>query len=160
MSKWYRKITSNPDDLTPLVDAVLFFEKELELAKYETKLEGKIEKVSSRLSGVMAHRYGQLQEIESILRYLEIKMTKVKGTAYKMYLEGYNRTLSSRDAEKYADADDKVIEVAMLINQVSLLRNSYHAITKGLDVMQYQIGHLVKLKTAGLEDYEVGAKND
>lgn len=157
MSKWYRKISANPDDLVPLVDAVLYFENELEIAKYETKLSGSVEKASATLSGIMAHRFGQLQEVEAILRFLEIRMTKIKGTAYKMYLEGYNRTLSSRDAEKYADADDSVIEIAMLINQVALIRNSYHSITKGLDIKHWQINNLVKLKTAGLEDYEVQA---
>jgi hypothetical protein len=139
----------------PLVDAVAWFEQELVKAKLEVKLRGSVEKASAMLPGVTEERFSQLQEVEAILRYLEIRMTKVKGTAFKKYLEGYNRTLTSRDAEKYADADDSVIEVAMLINQVALLRNSYQSIMKGLDVKHWQINNLVKLKTAGLEDYEV-----
>ena len=63
--------------------------------------------------------------------------------------------MSSRDAEKYADADDKVIELALLINQTALVRNAYLAIMKGLDAKSFQIHNLVKLKAAGMEDYEV-----
>lgn len=160
MSRWYSRITADPTDLMPLVDAVAWFEQELVKAKLEVKLRGSVEKASAMLPGVTEERFSQLQEVEAILRYLEIRMTKVKGTAFKKYLEGYNRTLTSRDAEKYADADDSVIEVAMLINQVALIRNSYQSIMKGLDVKHWQINNLVKLKTAGLEDYEVNINNN
>ena len=155
MSRWYSKITENPNDFSPLVDAILYFESELEEAKYETKLKGSLVNASSRLSGITAERFGQLQEVEAILRYLEIRMTQVKGAAFKKYLEHYNRALSSRDAEKYADADDKVIEIALLVNQIALVRNQYLAVMKGLDAKNWQIGNLTKLKAAGFEDYEV-----
>ena len=121
----------------------------------ETKLKGSLEKASSRLPGITAHRFGQLQEVEAILKYLQIRFDQVKGAAFKKYFESYARTLSSRDAEKYADADDKVIEIALLINQIALVRNQYLAIMKGLDSKNWQISNLTRLKAAGFEDYEV-----
>lgn len=154
MSLWYSKVTANENDFSPLVDAIVYFEHELEEARTEVKLKGSVEKASARLSGIMTHRFGQLQEVEAILRYLEIRLSKVKGAAFKKFLEGYQKVLSSRDAEKYAEADDKVIELALLINQTALVRNQYLAIMKGLDAKSFQIHNLVKLKTAGMEDYE------
>lgn len=155
MSNWYSKITANENDFNPLVDAIIHFENEFEQAKLEVKLKGSVESASSRLPGIMAHRFGQLQELEAILRYLEIRLSKAKGVAFKKYLEGYHRTMSSRDAEKYADADDRVIELALLINQTALVRNQFLAVMKGLDTKSFQIHNLVKLKTAGMEDFEV-----
>lgn len=155
MAKWYNKVTADPNDFAPLVDAIEYFENELETARFEVKLKGSVEKASSRLPGQVEQRFAQLQEIEAILKYLEIRMDKIKGAAFKKYLESYQRALSSRDAEKYADADDSVIEVALLINQVALLRNQYLAIMKGLDVKHWQINNLTKLKVAGMEDFEV-----
>lgn len=155
MNKWYSRVSADPNDFTPLVDAILFFEAELEEARLETRLKGSLEKASSRLPGITAHRFGQLQEVEAILKYLSIRMDQVKGAAFKKYLEHYQRSLSSRDAEKYADADDKVIEIALLINQIALVRNQYLAIMKGLDAKNWQISNLTKLKAAGFEDYEV-----
>ena len=39
-----------------------------------------------------------------------------------------------------------------LINEVALLRNKWLGIMKGLDAKQWQLGHIVKLRTAGMED--------
>jgi hypothetical protein len=50
------------------------------------------------------------------------------------------------------DGEDSVINLTQLVNQFSLLRNRYLGILKGLDVKQWQIGHITKLRTAGLED--------
>lgn len=155
MSKWYNRITASPDDFMPLVAAIEFFENELVTARTEVVLKGSVEKASSRLPGQVEQRFSQLQEVEAILKYLEIRMNKVKGAAFKKFLESYQRALSSRDAEKYADADDSVIELALLINQIALVRNSYLSIMKGLDVKHWQINNLTKLKAAGMEDYEV-----
>ncbi len=155
MSKWYSRVTEDPNDLSPLIDAIDYFESELEIAKTETKLKGSIEKASARLPGITTERFGQLQEVEAILKYLQIRMDKVKSEAFRKYLENYNRSLSSRDAEKFADGDKEVVELALLINRVALVRNMYLAIMKGLDSKNWQISNLTKLKAAGFEDYEV-----
>jgi hypothetical protein len=155
MSKWYSRVTADPQDYSPLIDAIAHFETELEAARLETFLKGSLEKASSRLPGITTLRFGQLQEVEAILKYLNIRFDQVKGAAFKKYLEGYARSLSSRDAEKYADADDKVIEIALLINQIALVRNQYLAIMKGLDSKNWQISNLTRLKAAGFEDYSI-----
>ena len=156
MSRWYNRITStSPYDAEALINAIDYFESELAVARTEVKLKGSIEKASSRLPGITTERFGQLQEVEAILRLLNILMDKAKAAAFKQYLEGYNRALSSRDADKYAEADDKVIELALLVNQVALVRNQYLAIMKGLDAKNWQISNLTRLKAAGFEDYEV-----
>ena len=70
-------------------------------------------------------------------------------------MESYARSLSSRDAEKYADGEDEVIDFELIINEVALLRNRWLGIMKGLDTKQWQLGHIVKLRTAGMEDVVV-----
>lgn len=154
-NKWYARVTAVPGDYTPLVDAIIHFETELEEARREVRLKGSLEKASSRLPGITTERFGQLQEVESILRYLEIRMSEVKGAAFKKYFEHYQKSLSAREASMYADADAKVIEIALLINQIALVRNQYLAIMKGLDAKNWQISNLTKLKAAGFEDYSV-----
>lgn len=156
MSLWYGKVTADPNNLSPLVDAIVYYEREIEEARGEVKLKGSVERASTQLPGIMTHRFGQLQEVEAILNYLNIRLTKLKGAAFKKYLEAYKRALSSRDAEKYAEADDSVIDTALLINQVALVRNQYLGIMKGLDTKSFQIHNIVKLKAAGMEDYDAG----
>src|SRR5690606_11002208 len=101
-----------------------------EEAKREVKLRGSVEKASAQLPGIVEHRFNQYQEVEAILRFLEIQHTRSRSAAFKRFLENYNRALSSRDAEKYADGDKEVIELAMLINQVALVRNTYMGVMK------------------------------
>lgn len=140
------------DDLGEIVPCINYFEDQLEQARFECKLKGSLEKSSAALPGVTEHRFNQLQEIEAILEHLNIELRKERSRVFRKYLETYNRQLSSRDAEKYVDGEDSVITLTHLANQFSLLRNRYLGILKGLDVKQWQIGHIIRLRTAGMED--------
>lgn len=149
MSTWFNTVT---DDLAKIVDCLSYYESELEDAKYECGIKGSLEKASASLPGITEYRFNQLQEIEAILEHLNINLRKERSKVFRKYLESYNRQLSSRDAEKFVDGGDSVITLTHLVNQFSLLRNKYLGILKGLDVKQWQIGHITKLRTAGLED--------
>lgn len=146
---WYSKIT---DDLAVLPDFIAFYENELIDAKREVLIKGNIEKNVAYLPGITEHRFNQLQEIEAVLNYLHIQLRKLKRKYFKKYLENYNRQLAPRDAEKYAEGEDEVIDFEVLINEVSLLRNRYLGILKGIDAKQWRLGDIVKLRVAGLED--------
>lgn len=150
---WYRKIT---DDLAALPDFITFYEAELIQAKAEVQITGNIEKNVAHLPGITEHRFNQLQDIEAVLNYLNIQLRKLKRKHFKKYLENYNRQLTPRDAEKYADGEDEVIDFEILINEVSLLRNRYLGILKGIDAKQWRLGDIVKLRVAGLEDAMIG----
>ncbi|SVA41542.1 uncharacterized protein METZ01_LOCUS94396, partial [marine metagenome] len=92
-------------------------------ARREVKIKGNIEKNSTQLPAYVELRFGQLQEIEAILEHLNITLRKKRSQYLRKYLENYNKVLSSRDAEKYADGEDEIVAVGELINQVALVRN-------------------------------------
>lgn len=152
MSGWYNKVVAN---LATLPDFISFYEKELESAKFETHIRGNVEKNLAGLPGITEQRFNQLQEIESVLKFLEIQLRKIRSTAFKKYLENYNRALSSRDAERYVDGEADVIDMETLINEVALLRNRWLGIMKALESKNFMMGHLVRLKTAGMEDFTI-----
>jgi hypothetical protein len=149
---WYTRITT---DLSVIPDFILHYESELEQAKWDVRVKGKVETNISNLPGVTEHRFNQLQEIEAVLNYLNIQLRKLRRKYFQKYLEGYNRALTSRDAEKYVDGEDEVIDFEVLINEVALLRNKWLGIMKGIDSKQWQLGHIVRLRTAGMEDITV-----
>ncbi len=149
MSTWYNKVG---DDLGNIIDCIAYFEDELENARYECTIKGSLEKSSAALPGITEHRFNQLQEIEAILEHLNIELRKERSKVFRKYLEAYNRQLSSRDAEKFVDGEESVITLTHLCNQFSLLRNKFLGIMKGLDTKQWQIGHITRLRTAGMED--------
>jgi hypothetical protein len=146
---WYNKVV---DDLGSIVESLQYYEAQLEEAKYECSIKGSLEKSSASLPGITEHRFNQLQEIEAILEHLNIELRKERSKIFRKYLESYNRQLSSRDAEKFVDGEESVITLTHLCNQYALIRNKYLGIMKGLDTKQWQIGHITRLRTAGMED--------
>lgn len=150
---WYNRLTSDPDDLSLLPDAVDYYESQLEEAREEIKISGGFQRQAAELPGIMEYRFSQLQEIDAILSFLTMKREKAHHKAFKMFLESYNRSLTSRDAERYANADDMVFELSLLVNQINLLKQKFLGVTKGLETKHYQLGYLSRLKAAGLEDY-------
>ena len=150
---WYTKISQ---DLSVIPDFITYYESELNSAKNEVKIYGNVEKNIANLPGVTEHRFNQLQEIEAVLNYLNIQLRKIRRKHFQKYLEAYNRALTSRDAEKYVDGEDEVIDFETIINEVALLRNRWLGIMKGLEAKQWQMGHIVKLRTAGMEDITIG----
>ena len=146
---WYNRVVN---DLGELPAFIAYYEAELEKARKEARISGIIEINLKEMPGITEHRFNQLQEIEAVLEFLNIQLRKIRRKHFQKYLEGYARALSSRDAEKYVDGEDDVIDFETLINEVSLLRNKWLGIHKGLDNKQWMLGHIVKLRTAGMED--------
>ena len=149
---WYSKVVAS---LGAIPDFIQHYERELEEAKRDCRIGGLVEKNISALPGITEHRFNQLQEIEAVLNYLNIQLRKIRRKHFQKYLEAYARALTSRDAEKYVDGEDEVIDFETIINEVALLRNKWLGILKGLDAKQWQMGHIVRLRTAGMEDIQV-----
>lgn len=149
---WYNKIVQ---DMGNIPDALEYFENELTGAKKDVKISGVLEKNATALPGIVEHRFNQLQELEAILQHLNIQLRKLRRKHFKKYLESYNRALSARDAEKYVDGEDEVVDLETVINEVALVRNKWLGVIKGLDVKQFQVSNVIRLRTAGMEDVTV-----
>jgi len=146
---WHAKISK---DIAYLPNCLDFFYNELSSAKLEVKIYGNIEKASSSLPGIVEHRFNQLQEIEAILEYLNIELRRIRSKVFKKYLENYQRALSSRDVEKYVDGEADVVDMEKIINEFAMLRNQWLGIVKALEIKQWQLSNIIKLRTSGLED--------
>jgi hypothetical protein len=149
---WYTKINR---DLSTIPDFILHFESELDSAKRDTSIYGNIEKNLAALPGITEQRFNQLQEIEAVLNFLNIQLRKIRRKHFQKYLESYNRVLTSRDAEKYVDGEEEVIDFETIINEVALIRNRWLGVMKGLDSKNFMLGHITRLRTAGMEDASI-----
>ena len=146
---WYSKISQ---DLSLLPDAVDYYNIELEAARADARIKGNIEKAAASMPGIVEQRFNQLQEIEAILEFLNIELRQIKSQYFKKYLENYQRALSSRDCDRYVEGEQDVVDFEKIINEFALLRNKWLGITKALDIKQWQLSNVIKLRTAGLED--------
>jgi len=152
MINWYSRVTQ---DIGNIPDAILWYENELGEARKETRLFGNLEKQAANLPGIVEERFGQLQEIEAILEYLNIELRRTRSKFFKQYLENYQRALSSRDVEKYVDGEADVVDFEKIINEFTMLRNKWLGVMKGIDMKQWQITNITKLRVAGMEDASI-----
>ena len=146
---WYSKVSK---DISHLPDCIEYYYGQLDEARKEVKVYGNLEKASAQLPGIVEQRFNQLQEIEGVLEYLNIELRRTRSKAFKKYLENYQRALSSRDVEKYVDGEADVVDMEKIINEFAMLRNQWLGIIKALDIKQWQLSNIIKLRTAGLED--------
>ena len=149
---WYNRVANNLGEIPAFID---YYERELIAARANVKISGKVEKELSNLPGETEYRFNQLQEIEAVLEHLNIQLRKIRQKHYKKYLEAYQRALTSRDAEKYAEAEDEVIDMETIINEVALLRNKWLGVMKGIESKNFMLGHVIRLRVAGMEDLTV-----
>mgnify|MGYP001360583769 CR=1 FL=1 len=152
MINWYNEVSRN---LAKIPDCVAYYDKELIVAKSQCKIYGNLEKAAANLPGIVEERFGQLQQLEAILEYLNIELRRLRSKTFRKFLENYNRALSSNDATKYVDGEDDVVDMTKIINDFALIRNQWLSITKGLDQKQWQITNIVKLRVAGMEDADI-----
>jgi hypothetical protein len=149
---WYNQIVA---DLAKIPDFIDYYNAELDEARRDVRIAGLVERALSGLPGITEYRFNQLQEIEAVLEFLNIRLRKIRRTHFQKYLETYQRALTSRDAEKYVDGEDEVIDMETIINEVALLRNKWLGIMKGLESKNFMLGHITRLRTAGMEDVTV-----
>lgn len=146
---WYSRVSR---DISQIPEAIQYFQDELVSARNEVQISGSIEKAAANMPGIVEHRFNQLQELEAILEYLNIELRRLRSSFFKKYLENYQRALSSRDVEKYVDGEAEVVDMEIIINEFAMLRNQWLGIIKSLDIKQWQLSNIIKLRTAGLED--------
>jgi len=146
---WYNRVVQDLGNIPGFID---HYENELIEAKYDCSVKGNLEKNIAALPGITEQRFNQLQEIEAVLNFLNLQLRKIRRKHFQKYLENYNRALTSRDAEKYVDGEDEVVDFETIINEVALLRNKWLGLIKGLESKNFMLGHVSRLRTAGMED--------
>jgi hypothetical protein len=149
---WYDRVSK---DISAIPDAVAYYESELIEAKRDARIAGNIEKVSANMPGIVETRFNQLQEIEAILEYLNIELRRLRSQHFRKYLENYQRSLSSRDCEKFVEGESDVVDFEKIINDFALLRNKWLGIIKALETKAFQLNNIIKLRVAGMEDASI-----
>ena len=153
---WYSEIVK---DWSKIPACIEHYSNEVLDARQEVRIHGNVEKNSTQLPAFVELRFSQLQEIEAILEHLNIQLRKKRSEYLRKYLENYNKVLSSRDAEKYADGEKEVVDISEIINQVAYLRNQYLGITKGFEIKHFQLSNIIKLRVAGMEDADINNRH-
>jgi hypothetical protein len=140
------------DDWNTLPSFLDYFEGEALVAKKELLMHGKIESLARDIPFIMDRRFTQLQILNAAIEYFDKQLDIARAKHYRKYLENYQKVLSSRDVEKYVNGEKELVDIALIMNEISLMRNIFISITKGIDAKSFQVHNITKLRTSGLED--------
>ena len=80
MTNWYFEVSRSLDKIP---DCTAYFDKELIEAKKQCRIYGNLEKASAALPGIVEQRFGQLQQLEAILEYLNIELRRLRAKTFK-----------------------------------------------------------------------------
>lgn len=152
--RWYSRISgAGPQGEIDMVgQAMEWFSREYQDVEKFLHPKGYLTIASQKIGGQMAYVWSILQELEAILKWAETRLLRVLTETRKQYFENYPRQLTDTQAKAYAEADPSVEEWRELINLIALERNRYLGLTKGLEMLHFQIGNITKLKVATLDD--------
>ncbi len=152
MATWYSKVKKDPT-YNELANAIEYYQNQYDTSRDDLSMKGKrIEEMSKLIPGLVEFRWAQLQDLEAIITWLERVEEKERITKKRAFLENYSRTLSDRVAGEYAAIDADVLLLRELQEEVCLVRNQYLGLHKALEWLHFQIGHIVRLRVAGIED--------
>lgn len=152
MRNFYDEIKKDFKKIQEFLD---FYNKEYEEASKEIIISGNVVEQLKQLPQQNTYRFTQLQEIEAVLRYVEILRDEQISQQWVKYTEHYKKLLSAGEKKNYVMGEPTVIQFEKLVNEVALVRNKFLAITTGFNNKNYDLSSMVKLKVAGVDDWEV-----
>lgn len=137
---WAQKIRSNP---TSLSDAVKYYTTEYIKAKDDVEIvTHKLEREKLGTSHIFEHRLSQLQDIEAILKILNVQESNLRKSIYKKLVEnGANSNINY-----LIDLDESIINLETVVNELAMIRNLYLGILKGLHVKNASVYLCLKMR--------------
>lgn len=152
MRNFYEEIKKDFKKVQEFID---FYNNEYEEASKETIISGNVVEQTKQLPQQMAYRFSQLQEIEAVLHYIEILRDEQVSQQWVKYTEHYKKLLSAGEKKNYVMGEQTVVQFEKLVNEVAFIRNKYIALTKGFDCKNFALSNIIKLKVAGVDDWDV-----
>lgn len=149
---WFDLVKNDWKRLPEFLD---YFNLQAEEARKELSMIGRLEEHAKRIPVIAERRFSQLQIVNALIRHFEIDLDRQRSAEFKRFMESYPKQLSARDAEKYVDGVQEIVDMNLLINEVCLIRNIFVGITKGIENKSFQINNIVKLRAAGLDDARI-----
>jgi L-lactate utilization protein LutB len=129
------------------------YEDKIKAAEPIFKLEGRrLEEIARTLPQNQASYDQSYQELKALEEWLNNIKEKKIGKFWKKYLEGYQRSLSTRDIQAYIASEKEIVEMNQIIIEVTLLKSNVSSIVEGLKTMNWMISNITKLRVAELQD--------
>jgi hypothetical protein len=155
MTRFYLLVaTAKDEDLEKTVlEAYEWYERQHADGRKDLDVVGKkIAHVAAKVPGMAEYCYGQYQEVKAIISCLERRADEARGVRRKHYTEHYARSLSPTQIDKYLEGDPEILRFRALVEMMSLSKGKLEALSKGIEMLHWKIGHLVDLLKNELDE--------
>lgn len=126
---------------------------DLATAEADLKIEGKSLEKANRENASLKYYYKQrLVELNTLTKYFEQEIDRVRGKLFKSLTEGSNRELSDRAKDKYIDNEQAFLDINEIYLEVKELRDDFEAIVDAFTDRGYALKNITEARIAQLED--------
>jgi hypothetical protein len=155
------KTSIDSGDFAEFLNALAYYDRMLEEGQeYLDRTSGTqritnpvlLVELAGRNPGMQSQYFQLAQEADGLKEYILDHANAAKVRHLKRYKEAYNRDLSDRVAEKYAEGERDYLMLRELAGEAKLRAEKIVGFTKGLEQLHYQIGHNIKMRELGIED--------
>ena len=126
---------------------------ELEEAEANLKIEGKSLEKANRENASWQYYYQQrFVELNSLTKYFEREVDRVRGKLFKSLTEINNRDLSDRAKDKYIDNEQAFLDINEIFLEVKEVRDFFEALVENFRNRGYALKNITEIRVAQLED--------
>ena len=141
------------DKLAMVLDRLPAYEQKLQDAEPIFKLENRrLEEIARTLPHYQVSYDQTYQELKALEEWLNNIKEKKIAKYWKKYLEGYQRTLTSRDIQAYIAGEKEIVELNQIIIEVTLLKSNALSVVEAVKNLGWMLGHITKLRVAEMQD--------
>jgi len=91
-------------------------------------------------------------ELHTIVKYMELRVSKTRGKLFRSFTEAYQRDLSDRAKDKYIDSEEAYLTIYEIYLEVKELYDKYQAVCDAFTTRGYALNNITKIRVASMED--------
>jgi hypothetical protein len=111
--------------------------------------------VAAEIPDMTMKVHDRWSELNCIYDLLDVRKQAVLGERRRYYGEKYAKELSGVQVERYAESDQKVLDICEVMIDIDLLRRRWEGLSKAVEKLHQQVRIIADLRKAGLDDYTI-----
>ena len=143
----------NKLDLTKLAIVLGDYQDALDTCEDELKIKGKtLEQANIENPNFQLFYDEKRIELNSILKFMDLEVQRVRSKLYISYKENYSRELSEREINRYIDSEDKYLTVNEFKLEVQEMYDKYNAAVEAFKVRGYALNNITRARVSEVHD--------
>lgn len=141
------------DDLSNIPDILDRYDQALDGHEENLRIKGKnLEQANVENPSWLAYYDQRKIELNSLARFIDMKLEQEKGKLWKAYTENYSRELGSRDKEQYISKESSYLKIYQILIIIEELLKKYSSVVDAFQNRGYALRNITSLRVSSMED--------